>query len=167
MIDAIRSQSRKGLLRALLLLQVLAFIAMPTRPARSQPAAEPQAFRLIGVVEGGKFTGAVLIDSTGEQTFYRLREELPDGSRITKVESDSIRLKRSDGSSYELFIIHDSKPSAPSARSQGVPPASPPPAPAQPLSGPEKRVSAAGGNRQARTPKTERRSETRGSTADR
>lgn len=74
------------------------------------------AYRLIGIIESSNFTGAVIDDSAGSQLFYRLRERLPDGSQIVRVKSDSILLKRSDGTSYELFIIHDTKPSSQHAR---------------------------------------------------
>jgi hypothetical protein len=85
-------------------------------PGTSEPAAAQSTYRLIGTVEGGAFTGAVLDDAAaGGQTFYRLRETLPDGSQIVKVRSDSISVKRSDGMVYELYIIHDMKVSAPSA----------------------------------------------------
>jgi hypothetical protein len=85
-------------------------------PGTSEPAAAPSAYRLIGTVEGGAFAGAVLDDAAaGAQTFYRLRETLPDGSQIVKVRSDSISVKQSDGMVYELYIIHDMKASAPSA----------------------------------------------------
>ena len=79
-------------------------------------------YRLIGTIEGKGFTGAVLDDSTGVQTLYRLHERLPDGSQIVKVRSDSISLKRSDGTPYELFIVHDAKPSSPQGRTGAVPP---------------------------------------------
>jgi len=92
----------------------------------SEPAPAPSTYRLIGTVESGAFVGAVLDDAAaGAQAFYRLRETLPDGSRIVKVQSDSISVKRSDGMVYELYIIHDMKAAAPSAR----PPASASPAP--------------------------------------
>lgn len=94
-------------------------------PGTSEPAAAPSTYRLIGTVEGGAFAGAVLDDAAaGAQTFYRLRETLPDGSQIVKVRSDSISVKQSDGMVYELYIIHDMKASAPSAS----PPASAGPA---------------------------------------
>lgn len=83
----------------------------------SEPAPSPSTYRLIGTVESGAFAGAVLDDAAaGAQAFYRLRETLPDGSRIVKVQSDSISVKRSDGMVYELYIIHDMKAAAPSAR---------------------------------------------------
>ena len=73
-------------------------------------------YRLIGTIQSGAFAGAVLDDTAGLQTFYRLHERLPDGSQVVKVQSDSISIKRSDGSSYDLVIIHDSKPGSQQAR---------------------------------------------------
>ena len=69
-----------------------------------EPASGESVYRLIGTVEGKAFIGAVLDDSTGIQSFYRLHERLPDGSQVAKVQSDSILIKRSDGTSYELYI---------------------------------------------------------------
>jgi hypothetical protein len=81
-----------------------------TAPAYSQAGA---AFRLIGTIEGSSgFTGAVLDDNSGTQTFYRIREPLPDGSRIVSIGSDRISIKRSDGSSYELFLVQSTKQGA-------------------------------------------------------
>jgi hypothetical protein len=80
------------------------------------------AFRLIGTIEGGTgFTGAVLDDDSGTQTFYRVREPLSDGSRIVKIESDKITIKRSDGSSYDLYLVQSSKPGVQSGRAAASP----------------------------------------------
>jgi len=91
--------------------------------AQSGPNAAPEnassAYRLIGTVEGGSFAGAVLDDTAGKQSFYRLRELLPDGSRVVKVRSDSILLKQADGTLYELFITRNTKTAV-----QANPPAS-------------------------------------------
>ena len=69
-----------------------------------QQASDPSGYRLIGTMEGAPLAGAVISDSTGTQTFYRLHELLPDGSQVIKVRSDSISLKRSDGTSYDLYF---------------------------------------------------------------
>ncbi len=95
----------------LLMLIVTLFVAAPA--AAQSPEG---ALRLIGAIESSTFTGAVLADSSGAQFFYRIHEQLPDGSRIVKVESDSIRVKRSDGTVYELFINHDMSRSSPASR---------------------------------------------------
>jgi len=73
--------------------------------ARAQlDALQPQsAFRLVGTIEGGPFTGAVFDDTKGQQVFYRLNERLPDESRIVKVQSDHIVLKWPDGARTELY----------------------------------------------------------------
>jgi hypothetical protein len=87
-------------------------LELPRDPSASSSTALPVApsvFRLIGTVEGKAFAGAVLDDATGAQSFYRIHEKLPDGSQVVKVQSDSISLKRDDGTAYELYIIHDTK----------------------------------------------------------
>jgi hypothetical protein len=84
----------------------------PRDPNAYSPTALPAApsvFRLIGTVEGKAFAGAVLDDATGAQSFYRINDKLPDGSQVVKVQSDSISLKRDDGTAYELYITHDTK----------------------------------------------------------
>ena len=75
--------------------------------ADAQEAVAPSAYRLIGTIEGKDIAGAVLIDSAGSQTFFRLHETAPDGSQIVAVESDSVLLKRPDGTRYALYINHD------------------------------------------------------------
>jgi hypothetical protein len=65
-------------------------------------AATESSPRLVGTVQGGPFSGAVFDDGTA-QTFYRLHEQLPDGSYIVKVRSDSILIKKGDGVIYEMF----------------------------------------------------------------
>jgi hypothetical protein len=93
--------------------------------ANAQPSADPSSLRLIGTVMAGRFTGAVLGDAKGEQTFYRLYENLPDGSQLVKVQRDHILVKRSDGAVYEIYIAHDTN----TAVLQSAPPvvAAPPP----------------------------------------
>lgn len=72
----------------------------------AQPSG-PQAARLIGTIQSGDFTGAVFSDPKGEQTFYRVSDTLPDGSKIVAVRSDSILLRGADGLSYDMYIAHD------------------------------------------------------------
>jgi hypothetical protein len=81
-------------------------------PAAAQPAS-PSGLRLVGTVEGAPFSGAVLDDGTGTQTFYGLHDALPDGSRIIKVHGDSILLKQPDGTVYELFIAQNIRTAVP------------------------------------------------------
>ncbi len=70
-------------------------------------AAEPAGFYLIGTIVSKEFTGAVIKDGTGLQTFFRLYDALPDGSKIVRVQDDSISLKGTDGSLYDMFIAHE------------------------------------------------------------
>ena len=58
----------------------------------------------MGTVESKDFTGAVIITPDGTQSFYRLRETLPDGAQLVQVHTDSISVKGPDGSRYEMFI---------------------------------------------------------------
>lgn len=82
-------------------------------------AIGPQASRLIGTIQSRNFIGAVFSDSKGEQSFYRVFDTLPDGSKIVAVRSDSISLKGTDGMSYDMYIAHDMK--AVGAASQNAP----------------------------------------------
>lgn len=86
--------------------------------------------RLVGTVEGAPFSGAVFDDGTGVQTFYRLHEQLPDGSHIVKVQNDSIMVKKTDGSLYEIFTTGTANSAATALPATGVtlaePRASPP-----------------------------------------
>jgi hypothetical protein len=99
--------------------------------ANAQSSADHSGLRLVGTVMAGGFTGAVLGDAKGEQTFYRLHETLPDGSQIIKVQRNHILIRRSDGVLTEMYISH-----APNAAVlQTGPPlvaAPPPPAAAHP-----------------------------------
>src|SRR5512137_964558 len=74
------------------------------------PAAETYTtFTLIGTIEGDVFSGAVLADSTNQQSFYRMGQKLADGSQIVKVTRDSVVLRRSDGSTVEIQIVDETK----------------------------------------------------------
>jgi hypothetical protein len=70
------------------------------------------SYRLIGMIRSIYFTGVVLSDPKGEQSFYRLFDKLSDGSQIVAVRSDSISLKGADGTSYDMYIAHDTKTAA-------------------------------------------------------
>ncbi len=72
----------------------------------AQPAST-QEYRLIGTIQSHTFTGAVLMVTKGEQSFFRLNDILPDGSRIVEVRQNSISLKGADGSPYEMYIAHE------------------------------------------------------------
>jgi hypothetical protein len=95
--------------------------------ADAQPASQ-SGYNLIGTIKSEDFTGAVLTDSSGEQVFYRLHDKLPDGSQLVKVRDDSISLKGTDGTLYDMYISHErivgsavSPPSADSYASESAP----------------------------------------------
>lgn len=67
-------------------------------------ATAESTYHLVGTVESKGFTGAVILTPDGMQSFYRLRETLPDGAELVRVYSNSILLKGSDGARYEMFI---------------------------------------------------------------
>jgi general secretion pathway protein C len=77
-------------------------------PSSSGPVAESAHYKLIGTMEGGSFSGAVLEDSTG-QAFYRIHEKLPDGSQIVKVMRDKVRLQRPGGSTIDIIVSDEDK----------------------------------------------------------
>jgi general secretion pathway protein C len=71
-------------------------------------ATPSSSYRLIGTVEGQSFAGAVLEDTSG-QAFYRIHQKLQDGSSIIKVMRDKITMKRSDGSTFDIQVVDDTK----------------------------------------------------------
>jgi hypothetical protein len=106
----VMSGAGRGLAPLLILLScIVAVLAGPSSRegsnAWAQPDASPQsAFRLVGTIEGGPITGAVIDDTKNPQAFYRLNEKLPDESQIVKVRSDYIVLKWPDGTRTELYV---------------------------------------------------------------
>ncbi|MEK6745239.1 MAG: hypothetical protein AABZ15_16610 [Nitrospirota bacterium] len=104
-----RSAKGRGLVSLLITLSgIVAALAGPLFGGRSNAwaqldASRQSAFRLVGTIEGGPFTGAVIDDTKNPQAFYRLHEKLPDESQIVKVQSDSIVLKWPDGTRTELY----------------------------------------------------------------
>lgn len=74
----------------------------------SSPTVESSVYRLIGTIEGGSLSGAVLEDASG-QSFYRINQKLPDGSQIIKVQRDKITLRRADSSTTEIQVVDDTK----------------------------------------------------------
>jgi hypothetical protein len=128
----IKKKIAMSLLPALLLSSALFLVSTAT----AQPAQglDPSSYRLVGTITAGGLIGAVLVDAKGEQTFYRLNEQLPDGSKLVRVRSDSILIKRGDSTVNEIFIAHDTK--------SGAPQAGPPPSPGQVIPGtaPEREV---------------------------
>lgn len=93
-------------------------------PASSsaQPAGSP---RLVGTVEGAPFSGAVFDEGSSGQTFYRLHEQLPDGSRIVKILRDSIVVKKTDGALYEIFTTGEANSAATAVPAQSIAPGRP------------------------------------------
>ena len=118
-------------------------------------SAGQSGYSLIGTIQGQYFTGAVISVVKGEQAFYRLGDLLPDGSQLVKVRPNTILLKGADGTTYEMYILHDTKSVASAVRDGN--PASPidPSAPGaaytppaeRPVRGPEKRRKNRPGNR--------------------
>ncbi len=90
---------------------LIAALLLSAATADSQSAG-PQTAKLIGTIQSDGFVGAVISDAKGEQIFYRLKEKLPDGSQIVKVRQDSILLKGADGTSYEIFVSHETTAAA-------------------------------------------------------
>lgn len=82
------------------------------RGAPAGAANGPLNYRLIGTVEGGGFTGAVL-EEPGGQAFYAVNQKLPDGSEIVKVSHDRITIRRADGGMFDLMISSDATNAAP------------------------------------------------------
>ena len=82
-------------------------------------------YNLVGTIQSKGFTGAVIITPDGKQSFYRLRETLPDGAELVKVDADSISLKGSDGSRYDMFITASANSGGPVLISPNVTPALP------------------------------------------
>ncbi len=90
-------------------LTVLSFSALFLVNTAVAQSGGPQAYCLIGTIQSEDFTGAVINDPTGVQSFYRLKEKLPDGSTIVQVRPDSITLRGADGTSYDMYILHETK----------------------------------------------------------
>ncbi len=78
-------------------------------PAEAVCQEAQSGYNLIGTIQSGDLTGAVIAVSKSEQTFFRKFEKLPDGSQIIQVLPESIVLKRADGTKYEMFTLHETK----------------------------------------------------------
>ena len=96
----------------------------PSFAPQAAPVSSP--YRLIGILQSGGFSGAVLEDGTGVQTFYRVDQRLPDDSRIVRVKHNSVLIRLSDGSVSELVVIDDVKAPAVSSNPNVGPPAATP-----------------------------------------
>jgi type II secretory pathway component PulC len=114
-----------AIVRILFLAAVFLFLVQGEIPSLSAAATpSPSAPRLVGTVQGGPFSGAVFDDGTA-QTFYRLHEQLPDGSSIVKVRNDSIVIKKDDGVLYEVFTTGTANSAATAVPSPNVTPSIP------------------------------------------
>jgi hypothetical protein len=117
-----------SIIRILFLAAVFYFICLGgIRSASTSSEAMASSSRLVGTVQGAPFSGAVFDDGTGVQTFYRLHEQLPDGSYIVKVRNDSILIKKADGGLYEMFTTGTATSEATAVPSSNISPAEPQP----------------------------------------
>jgi hypothetical protein len=109
---------------------VLAAILILPGTGECQPPT-PSGTYLVGTIISKMFTGAVINDAKGEQSFYQIHDTLPDGSQIIKVTNDHISLKGPDGSFSDMFIMQGKTPSheagSGQARATASPPVGPPP----------------------------------------
>jgi hypothetical protein len=115
-----------SIIRILFLAAAFYFICLGESQSFSATATpSPSSPRLVGTVQGGPFSGAVFDDGT-VQTFYRLHEQLPDGSYLVKVRSDSILIKKDDGVLYEMFTTGTANSAATAVPSPSFSPAARP-----------------------------------------
>jgi len=98
-----RNKASRGVV--LLLIALTGVAAVPTGPlfCEGSVAWAQSAFRLVGTIEGGPFTGAVIDDTKNPQAFYRLNDKLPDESQLVNVQHNYIVLKWPDGTKMELY----------------------------------------------------------------
>jgi Type II secretion system protein C len=75
-------------------------------------ATSQLGYSLIGTIQSRYFSGAVIGVAKGEQAFYKLGDKLPDGSQIVKVRADTILLKAADGSTSEMYVLHETRVTA-------------------------------------------------------
>jgi len=114
-----------AIIRMLFLTAAFYFSFLGIHSSSTSFAATASSPRLVGTVQGGPFSGAVFDDGTA-QTFYRLHEQLPDGSYIVKVRSDSILIKKDDGVLYEMFTTGTANSAATAVPSPSLSPAARP-----------------------------------------
>ncbi len=102
---------------------VFLMLCVAGRAVEAQETAQ-SGYSLVGTIQSGDLTGAVITVSKTEQTFFRKFEKLPDGSQIVEVHPDSIALKRDDGTKFEMYTLHETKtiasaqPAAPPANTR-------------------------------------------------
>jgi hypothetical protein len=98
---------RKRLLINLFLTILLLVVPLSLISQVNAQSATESGYSLIGTIRSGDFSGAVIKVAKGEQSFFRLFEKLPDGSQIVQVHDDSISLKGTDGTIYDMYISHE------------------------------------------------------------
>jgi len=104
-----RTAIKKRIVRNLFLINILFFLPLSLTSQINAQVATQSGYSLVGTIQSGDFSGAVISVAKGEQSFFRLFEKLPDGSQIVAVRPDYITLKGPDGVTYELFILHETK----------------------------------------------------------
>ncbi len=103
LIPSIKTESTRSLV--LLTFFVSLWICF-SGTAYAQEAAQ-SGYSLIGTIQGGDLTGAVIAVAKGEQSFFRKFDKLPDGSQLVAIRSNSISLKGESGNIYDIYINHD------------------------------------------------------------
>src|SRR5271169_2622355 len=94
-------------IRNVLLVSILLFLQLYFIDLVHGQVVAQTGYNLIGTIRSGFFSGAVINIAKGEQSFFRLFEKLPDGSQIVQVRDDSISIKGTDGTLYDMFISHE------------------------------------------------------------
>jgi general secretion pathway protein C len=69
-------------------------------------SAARSSLRLLGVMSGGSQSFAIIADSQGRESVYRLGDELPDGATLESVEPQRVIIAR-DGRSEALELDRD------------------------------------------------------------
>jgi len=101
---------KKKLIRHVILISILFLLPFSLIGHLFGQVASQSGYNLIGIIRSGNFSGAVINVAKGEQSFFRLFEKLPDGSQIVQVRDDSISIKGTDGTLYDMFISHEKTP---------------------------------------------------------
>jgi len=94
-------------IRKLVLVSIFLFLLLYLIDQVHGQVAAQSGYNLIGTIHSGDFSGAVIRVEKGEQSFFRLFEKLPDGSQLVKVRDDSISIKGTDDTLYDMFISHE------------------------------------------------------------
>jgi len=124
---------RRGAVRKLALLIFFICSWFFTIDTVVQAQQAPSGYSLNGTIQSSDLTGAVITVAKGEQSFFRKFEKLPDGSQIVAVRPDSIVLKHPDGTTYEMYVLHETKTVASVQPIRPVQPLQPVQQPVQPV----------------------------------